>query len=111
MIRLLIVDDHPAFRRGLEVMLADVADIEITGVAETGLRAVELADELVPDVILMDLRMPDVDGIEATRRITRGTAQGVSIVVLTMFEDGTMLLLATGYGKSGKSPKFEYKPA
>jgi DNA-binding NarL/FixJ family response regulator len=100
-IRLLIVDDHPAFRRGLEVMLADVADIEITGVAETGLRAVELADELVPDVILMDLRMPDVDGIEATRRITRGTAQGVSIVVLTMFEDDDSVFAAMRAGASG----------
>ncbi len=101
MIRLLIVDDHPAFRRGLEVMLADVADIEITGVAETGLRAVELADELVPDVILMDLRMPDVDGIEATRRITRRTAQGVSIVVLTMFEDDDSVFAAMRAGASG----------
>jgi DNA-binding NarL/FixJ family response regulator len=100
-IRLLIVDDHPAFRRGLEVMLADVADIEITGVAETGLRAVELADELVPDVILMDLRMPDVDGIEATRRITRRTAQGVSIVVLTMFEDDDSVFAAMRAGASG----------
>jgi DNA-binding NarL/FixJ family response regulator len=82
-------------------MLADVADIEITGVAETGLRAVELADELVPDVILMDLRMPDVDGIEATRRITRGTAQGVSIVVLTMFEDDDSVFAAMRAGASG----------
>ncbi len=101
MIRLLIVDDHPAFRRGLEVMLADVADIEITGVAETGLRAVELADELVPDVILMDLRMPDVDGIEATRRITRRTTEGASIVVLTMFEDDDSVFAAMRAGASG----------
>ena len=71
MIRLLVVDDHPAFRRGLELMLAGVDDIEIAGEAETGLRAVELAGKLSPDVILMDLRMPDLDGIEATRRITR----------------------------------------
>ena len=101
MIRLLIVDDHPAFRRGLEVMLADVADIEIAGVAETGLRAVELAEELAPDVILMDLRMPDLDGIEATRRITRHAAEGPSIVVLTMFEDDDSVFAAMRAGARG----------
>ena len=101
MIRLLIVDDHPAFRRGLEVMLADIADIEIAGVAETGLRAVELAAELVPDVILMDLRMPDLDGIEASRRITRHAAEGPGIVVLTMFEDDDSVFAAMRAGARG----------
>jgi DNA-binding NarL/FixJ family response regulator len=100
-IRLLIVDDHPAFRRGLEVMLADIADIEIAGVAETGLRAVELAAELAPDVILMDLRMPDLDGIEASRRITRHAAEGPGIVVLTMFEDDDSVFAAMRAGARG----------
>ena len=79
-------------------MLADIADIEIAGMAETGLRAVELAAELAPDVILMDLRMPDVDGIEATRRITRHAAEGPSIVVLTMFEDDDSVFAAMRAG-------------
>ena len=69
MTRLLIADDHPAYRRGLELMLVDTGDIEIVGEADTGERAVELAASLAPDVVLMDLRMPGLDGIEATRRI------------------------------------------
>ena len=100
MIRLLVVDDHPAFRRGLELMLAGVDDIEIAGEAETGLRAVELAGKLSPDVILMDLRMPDLDGIEATRRITRH-AMGPAIVVLTMFEDDDSVFAAMRAGARG----------
>lgn len=100
MIRLLVVDDHPAFRRGLELMLAGVDDIEIAGEASTGLRAVELAGELSPDVILMDLRMPDLDGIEATRRITRNTARA-GIVVLTMFEDDDSVFAAMRAGARG----------
>ena len=100
MIRLLVVDDHPAFRRGLELMLAGVDDIEIAGEAETGLRAVELAGELSPDVILMDLRRPDLDGIEATRRITRGMASP-GIVVLTMFEDDDSVFAAMRAGARG----------
>ena len=71
MTRVLVADDHPAFRRGLELMLGVVDDVEIVGFAETGAKAVELTGELSPDVVLMDLRMPDLDGIEATRRITR----------------------------------------
>jgi DNA-binding NarL/FixJ family response regulator len=76
MIRLLVADDHPAFRRGLELMLVEVDDLEVVAMAETGARAVELAGSLAPDVVLMDLRMPDVDGIEATRRINRGARSG-----------------------------------
>ena len=71
MTRVLIADDHPAYRRGLGLMLAEVEDVEIVGEAETGVQAVALATELVPDVVVMDLRMPDLDGIEATRRINR----------------------------------------
>ena len=71
MIRVLVADDHPAYRRGLELMLAEVDDLEVVGAAETGAVAVEMAGALAPDVVLMDLRMPDLDGIEATRRINR----------------------------------------
>jgi DNA-binding NarL/FixJ family response regulator len=100
MIRLLVADDHPAFRRGLELMLADVDDIEIVGEAQTGLHAVELAAELSPDVILMDLRMPGLDGIEATRRLTRGSS-APAVLVLTMFEDDDSVFAAMRAGARG----------
>lgn len=100
MTRLLIADDHPAFRRGLELMLADEADIEIVGQAETGTRVVELAAQLAPDVILMDIRMPDLDGIEATRRIRRDVP-GPALVILTMFEDDDSVFAALRAGACG----------
>ena len=100
MIRLLDADDHPAFRRGLQLMLADTDDISIEGEAATGAQAVELANQLAPDVILMDLRMPDLDGIEATRRLSRNNP-APAIVVLTMFEDDDSVLAAMRAGARG----------
>lgn len=100
MIRLLVADDHPAFRAGLELMLSEVANVEIVGEADTGLRAVELSAELTPDVVLMDLRMPDLDGIEATRRIARHPT-GPAVVVLTMFEDDHSVFAAMRAGARG----------
>jgi DNA-binding NarL/FixJ family response regulator len=100
MIRLLVVDDHPAYRRGLELMLADTGDIEIVGEAATGERAVELAASLAPDVVLMDLRMPGLDGIEATRRLTR-SGSAAAVVVLTMFEDDDSVFAAMRAGARG----------
>jgi DNA-binding NarL/FixJ family response regulator len=99
-IRLLVVDDHPAFRRGLELMLTDVADVQIVAEAATGALAVELASSLEPDVILMDLRMPDLDGIEATKRITR-ESPAAAVVVLTMFEDEDSVFAAMRAGARG----------
>ena len=81
-------------------MLADVDDVEIVGEAETGLRAVELAEQLAPDVILMDLRMPDLDGIEASRRVARNTPTP-AVVVLTMFEDDDSVFAAMRAGARG----------
>jgi DNA-binding NarL/FixJ family response regulator len=100
MIRLLVADDHPAFRRGLELMLTGIADIEIVGEAETGERAVELTASCTPDVILMDLRMPGLDGIEATRRLTRA-GSAAAVVVLTMFEDDDSVFAAMRAGARG----------
>ena len=100
MIRVLVADDHPAFRRGLELMLVDVDDLDVVGMAETGARAVDLAGSLAPDVVLMDLRMPDLDGIEATRRIVR-SAPAPAVVVLTMFEDDDSVFAAMRAGARG----------
>jgi DNA-binding NarL/FixJ family response regulator len=99
-IGVLVVDDHPAFRRGLQLMLTDVADIAIVGEAETGQQAVGLAEQLQPDVVLMDLRMPDLDGLEATRRISRGSS-AAAVVVLTMFEDDDSVFAAMRAGALG----------
>jgi DNA-binding NarL/FixJ family response regulator len=99
-IDILIADDHPAFRRGLELMLVEVADFHIVGMAESGTRAVELAGSLAPDVVLMDLQMPDLDGIEATRRISR-SAPAPAVVVLTMFEDDDSVFAAMRAGARG----------
>jgi DNA-binding NarL/FixJ family response regulator len=98
--RVLIADDHPAFRRGVELMLVGVDDIAVVGLAGTGQRAVELSAEVAPDVVLMDLRMPDLDGIEATRRITRADP-APAIVVLTMFEDDDSVFAAMRAGARG----------
>ena len=100
MTRVVIADDHPAFRRGVELMLSGVDGIVVLGQAETGQRAVELAAELAPDVILMDLRMPGLDGIEATRRILR-TEHPPAVVVLTMFEDDDSVFAAMRAGARG----------
>ena len=100
MTSVLIADDHPAFRAGLKLMLSDVADIELVGEADTGARAVELAQELAPDVVVMDLRMPDLDGIEATRRLA-AVAPSAAVIVLTMFEDDDSVFAAMRAGALG----------
>jgi DNA-binding NarL/FixJ family response regulator len=99
-IRILIADDHPAFRRGLELIISDVEDLEVVGQAATGHSAVELSSELAPDVVLMDLRMPNLNGIEATRHIVRGTPT-TAVVVLTMFEDDDSVFAAMRAGAHG----------
>lgn len=100
MIRVLVVDDHPAFRAGVGLMLGDVPDLELVGSAGTGVQAVELAQELAPDVVLMDLRMPDLDGIEVTRRLAT-IAPSAAVVVLTMFEDDDSVFAAMRAGALG----------
>ncbi len=102
MIRVLVADDHPAYRRGLALMLTEVDDLEVVGSADTGAVAVEMAGILAPDVVLMDLRMPDLDGIEATRRIKRLAAGPVpAVVVLTMFDDDESVFTAMRAGARG----------
>ena len=84
-IRLLIVDDHELIRRGMRMVLDAEDDMQVVGEAVSGAEAVHLAADLRPDVILMDIRMPEMDGIEATRRIVRGTPSS-RVLVLTTFD-------------------------
>ena len=99
-IRVLVADDHPAFRAGLQLMLADAADLEVVGLAENGDQAVELAEPLRPDVVVMDLRMRGLDGIGATRRLLE-LDPAAGVVVLTMFEDDDSVFAAMRAGARG----------
>lgn len=100
MIRVLIVDDQVITRSGIRALLAAQEDIEIAGEAQNGEEAIELASSLQPDIILMDLRMPGVNGIDATRRIHRALPN-ISILVLTVFEDDTSVFPAIRAGARG----------
>ena len=93
-------DDHVVFREGLRAVLGPEPDVEIVGEAATGREAVEEAAKLRPDVILMDIKMPVVNGIEATRRI-HDANQETGIVVLTMFEDDDSVFAAMRAGARG----------
>jgi DNA-binding NarL/FixJ family response regulator len=99
-VRLLIADDHPVFVSGLGVTFADCDDIEVVGTAQDGEAAVAAVAELEPDVVLMDLRMPRLNGIEATRAIA-GTGSSAAIVVLTMFDDDASVFTAMAAGARG----------
>jgi DNA-binding NarL/FixJ family response regulator len=99
-IRTLIVDDHALFRRGLEIVLVTEPDIEVIGEAGDGAEAVEKAGESVPDVVLMDVRMPRSSGIEACRAI-KTVAPSARIVILTMSDEEDDLFEAIKAGASG----------
>ena len=99
-IRILIADDQTITRTGLRNLLAAVEGIEIAGEAGDGAQVIELAARLEPDVILMDLRMPVVNGIEATRRIHRASPH-IGILVVTVFEDDTSVFPAIRAGARG----------
>ncbi len=96
-IRVLIADDHPLFRDGLTALLTDGPDTELVGAATSGTEAVELARETQPDVVVMDLHMPGVNGIEATRRIVADSPH-ITVLVLTMFDDDDSIFSALRAG-------------
>ncbi|MBM3179257.1 MAG: response regulator transcription factor [Chloroflexi bacterium] len=87
--RVLIADDHPVFRFGMKALLSTEADIKIIGEASDGRKVLKLAVELKPDVILMDINMPEVNGIEATRQIVRAHPE-IAILIVTMLDDDSL---------------------
>jgi DNA-binding NarL/FixJ family response regulator len=108
-IRTLIVDDHALFREGLRALFSAIEDIELVGEADAGEQALELAEQLQPDVILMDIDMPGLGGVEATRAILR-QAPSTGVVMVTMLEDdasvfSAMRAGARGYVLKGAQPK------
>ena len=99
-IRILIADDHPLFRAGLCALLDSVADTEVVGEAATGEEAVEAAGALGPDVVVMDINMPGLNGIDATRQIVDST-EGVNVLVMTMHDDDEAVFAAIRAGARG----------
>jgi DNA-binding NarL/FixJ family response regulator len=103
-LRVLIADDHPLFRHGIQALLNATSDIEVVGEAKTGEEVIALAATLQPDVILMDIQMPGVNGIEATRRILQ-TSPHIRILMVTMFEDDASVFTAMRAGARGYALK------
>jgi DNA-binding NarL/FixJ family response regulator len=99
-LRVLIADDHPLFRHGIAALLSATPDLEVVGEATSGEEAIRLADSLQPDVILMDIRMPGVNGIEATRQIQHASPH-IRILIVTMFEDDASVFTAMRAGARG----------
>lgn len=100
MIRVLVVDDHPLVRAGLLDMLGSSDEIDVVGDAADGQEAIEKVDRLAPDVVLMDLSMPVMDGIETTRALQL-THPEVAVIILTTSEDPTRINAALAAGASG----------
>ena len=99
-IRVIIADDHPLYRDGMRGLLDSESSTQVVGEASSGEEAIELAQSLQPDVILMDIKMPGINGIEATREILNTSPQ-VGILMVTMFEDDDSLFAAMRAGARG----------
>jgi DNA-binding NarL/FixJ family response regulator len=99
-VRILIVDDHPMFRKGLRALLASAPDFEVVGEATTGDEAIEMADKTLPDVILLDLQMPGKSGFDVARAI-RASSPHIHILVVTLFQDDESIFAALRAGARG----------
>lgn len=99
-LRILIADDHPVFRDGLRALLEATPDLEVVGEAMTGEEAIQLAAHYQPDLILMDVQMPGLNGIEATRQIVINQP-AMRILIITMFEDEASVFMAMRAGARG----------
>ena len=99
-IRILIADDHTLFREGLVALFDSLPEIEVLGTVADGHAVIQAADELQPDVILMDIQMPGVNGIEATRQIVQRSPH-IGVIVVTMFEDDDSVFAAMRAGARG----------
>jgi DNA-binding NarL/FixJ family response regulator len=99
-VRVVIADDHPAFLEGLQALLSSAPGIDVIGQAGTGTEVVDLVDRLQPDVVIMDLRMPEMNGIDAIHRITQASPH-IRTLVLTMFEDDELVFAAIRAGAYG----------
>lgn len=99
-IKVLLVDDHPLAREGLRTMLGTAPDIEVVGEASDGLEAVDIANEHQPHIVMMDLRMPNLDGIEATRRI-KSRLPSTSVIMLTAYDNDAYVVDAVRAGAGG----------
>jgi DNA-binding NarL/FixJ family response regulator len=99
-IRVLLADDHPVVRRGLAALLGTLTDFEVVGEAVDGEAAVREAQLTRPDVVLMDVRMPGIDGVEATRRL-RESVPDAAVLVLTMYDDDATVFTAMQAGARG----------
>jgi DNA-binding NarL/FixJ family response regulator len=99
-VRVVVADDHPVVRQGLTTLLSSLLGVEVVGEAADGMEAVAQCERHQPDVIVMDLNMPNLDGIEATRRIVAAIPE-VAVLVLTMFDDDASLFAALRAGARG----------
>lgn len=102
--RVLLVDDHRLMREGLEALLTEESDIEVVGQAGNGAEAVQMADHLLPDVIVMDVLMPVMDGVEAARRIKAAHPE-IRIIGLSMFDEADMARKMLQAGAATYLPK------
>ena len=103
-IRLLLVDDHEVVRSGLRMLLENEADLNIVGEADTGEKALEMVGTLKPDVVIMDITLPDISGIEITKRV-KEECPAVAVVALTIHEDQQYFFEMLQAGASGYVPK------
>lgn len=99
-LRILIADDHPLFRKGMRTLLGSMAEVECVGEASTGSEAIALASSLQPDLIIMDIQMQDLNGIESTRRIVQASPH-IRVLIVTLFEDNESVFAAMRAGARG----------